>query len=86
MAQTGRDLDFAMKALCSALGDKESAKKASFDSGTSLSVMYAMQVGDCRHHGETTQLLFDIWKRKRMESLLDKPLELEALEASLKPK
>ncbi len=77
-----RDLDFAMKALCAVLGDETAARKATYDSGTSLSIMYAMQVGDCRHHAETTQLLFDIWKRKRLESLLDQPEDFKVLEAT----
>lgn len=61
-----RGLDYATSALKRLMGSSTSYKDSSLDTATSLSVMYAMQVGDCRHHAQGTQLLFDIWKREKL--------------------
>ena len=67
-----RELDYAMSALNKSTTDLTAARKAHYDSSTSLSIMYGMRTGDCRHHGESMQLLFDTWKHKKLIDLLPK--------------
>lgn len=65
-----RELDYAMRAM-NRLMAGQAGRKEHYDSTTSLSIMYGLQVGDCRHHGESMQLLFDTWKHRQLENVLN---------------
>ena len=42
------------------------------DSRTNISVLFTLGMGDCRHHAQVKQLLFDRWQEKKMDSILTK--------------
>lgn len=57
--------------LISLMGMSDSAvRKAMKDSRTSLSVSLALGLGDCRHHAQAKQMLFDTWQRCCVNQLL----------------
>lgn len=66
-----RQLDYTVNAMNRLMGGKEHYQKDYYDSATSLSIMYALRVGDCRHHAESMQLFFDIWKRRKLLQALN---------------
>lgn len=67
-----RDLDYLMKAFNRDLGlSKQAMKHAGYNSSTSLAAMYLLGIGDCRHHAESTQILFDLWKRDKLQEHIE---------------
>ena len=60
---------FAQMALYSALGTN-----AKF-SQTNISMLFAMNMGDCRHHAQVKQLIFDRWKDRKLNNILNAMLE-----------
>lgn len=42
------------------------------DGLTNISIDYAFGLGDCRHHGNKKQLLFDVWKKDLTRQALEK--------------
>lgn len=65
-----RKLDYFINAVNKLLCAKDDVRASEHDTGTSLSIMYGMQIGDCRHHGESMQLFFDVWKNDQMKAAL----------------
>jgi hypothetical protein len=68
--------DRTVKSLFYVAG-KENNKEA--DSRTSISAMFALGLGDCRHHAQVKQLMFDRWQGEQMNGFL-----MDAYEASNK--
>jgi len=66
-----RRLDYAMSAFNRITTDLKEARDEHYDSATSLSIMFGIQVGDCRHHAESMQLLFDTWKNHQLLQALN---------------
>lgn len=61
--------DQTIKAFISLAGiDIES--KQNLDSRTNISTILALGSGDCRHHAQVKQLLFDRWQEKKLDSIL----------------
>lgn len=50
--------------FCGKQGDR------TVDSRTNISVLFALGMGDCRHHAQVKQILFDRWQAKKMDSIL----------------
>jgi hypothetical protein len=50
------------------------------DSKTNISAMFALGLGDCRHHAQVKQIMFDCWQKKKMNHALS--LAMKALEQS----
>jgi hypothetical protein len=44
--------------------------KAAGDSRTNISVIFGLGLGDCRHHAQVKQLLFDVWQKSQMNNCL----------------
>jgi len=61
--------DDTSKALVEIGGIIPEIKKGS-DSRTNISVSIGLGLGDCRHHAQIKQLLFDMWQWKRTNSYL----------------
>ena len=40
------------------------------DSRTNISVLFALGMGDCRHHAQVKQILFDRWQNKKFNDVL----------------
>lgn len=47
-------------------------KNASSDSKTNISALFALGVGDCRHHANVKQIMFDTWQEKQIDECLKK--------------
>ncbi|MBR3676481.1 MAG: hypothetical protein IKN71_05035 [Alphaproteobacteria bacterium] len=45
-------------------------KNKSSDSKTNISALFALGLGDCRHHANVKQIMFDIWQGKQMNDCL----------------
>ena len=61
------DYDKAVKGLLEVSGKKGSRQA---DSRTNISALFALGLGDCRHHAQVKQLLFDRWQNKKMNNIL----------------
>jgi hypothetical protein len=49
------------------------------DSRTSLSAALALGLGDCRHHAQAKQLLFDVWQSYKINNILKEPISPEIM-------
>lgn len=51
---------------------KQKGKKenAGIDSRTNISAIFLLGMGDCRHHAQVKQILFDMWQKKQMNDTL----------------
>ena len=47
----------------------------SADTRTNISAIFAMGLGDCRHHAQVKQIMFDRWRDQKMSNVMDKMFE-----------
>ena len=54
------------------LAGKEKGKDENkgIDSRTNISAIFALGMGDCRHHAQVKQIMFDMWQKKQMDAAL----------------
>lgn len=45
------------------------------DSKTNISAMFALGLGDCRHHTQVKQIMFDCWQKKKMNTALSQAMD-----------
>ncbi len=64
--------DVQIKNLLESLGIGDGVDKSTLDSRTNVMVDFLLGKGDCRQHAHVKQLLFDCWKTRRMNQLIDK--------------
>lgn len=71
--------------------DPDDRKLIGRDSATSISMTMAMRLGDCRHHSQVKQLLFDVWEKRlidtklrEIDALIDAGGDTSAKEAELR--
>lgn len=50
-------------------------EKAFVDTRTNISAIFALGMGDCRHHAQVKQIMFDMYQRKRMNDALGAMLD-----------
>lgn len=50
--------------------DGDSADRKLSDSRTNIAVIMGLGLGDCRHHAQAKQLLFDVWQKQQMNDVL----------------
>lgn len=59
--------------------DEQKKEKRFTDTRTNISAILALGMGDCRHHAQAKQIMFDMYQRKQMNAalgaLLDQTLE-----------
>ena len=56
--------------------EKEQWKEKKYvDTRTNISAIFALGMGDCRHHAQVKQIMFDMYQRKQMNDALGKMLE-----------
>lgn len=48
----------------------DSADRKFADSRTNIAVIMGLGLGDCRHHAQAKQLLFDVWQKQQMNDIL----------------
>ena len=59
--------DEAVHALLEVSGiDADGNARDMSDSRTNISVIMGIGLGDCRHHAQAKQLLFDVWQKRQM--------------------
>lgn len=64
--------DEAVHALLEVSGiDDDGNERNMSDSRTNISVIMGVGLGDCRHHAQAKQLLFDVWQKRQMNSHLN---------------
>lgn len=56
--------------LLSGAPDLDKASLKQVDSRTNISTILTIGLGDCRHHAQSKQLLFDMWQRNHANELL----------------
>ncbi len=61
--------DKTLRGLVQTGGVADGAKKG-VDSRTNISTSLALGLGDCRHHAQAKQLLFDMWQKVHVNKLL----------------
>ena len=49
---------------------KDAESRLLADSRTNISTIFGLGLGDCRHHAQTKQILFDIWQKIRINNHL----------------
>lgn len=55
--------------------EKEQWKEKKYvDTRTNISAIFALGMGDCRHHAQVKQIMFDMYQRKQMNDALGKML------------
>jgi hypothetical protein len=59
---------YALLKLSGIEGDSSARRHA--DSRTNISVIMGLGLGDCRHHAQAKQLLFDVWQKEHMNQRL----------------
>lgn len=57
-----------MMHVCGKQKGKEA--NAGIDSRTNISAIFLLGMGDCRHHAQVKQILFDMWQKKQMNDTL----------------
>lgn len=71
--KTGESLyDTTVKSVLQATGKVIGEKDKNVDSRTNISAIFALGMGDCRHHAQVKQILFDTWQKKQMDVSLKK--------------
>lgn len=68
---TGESLyDTTVKSFLRASGKKIGEKDKFIDSRTNISAIFALGMGDCRHHAQVKQIMFDMWQKTQMDGCL----------------
>ena len=71
--KTGESLyDTTVKSVLQATGKVIGEKDKGIDSRTNISAIFALGMGDCRHHAQVKQIMFDTWQKKQMDTPLRK--------------
>ncbi len=69
--KTGESLyDTTVKSVLQAAGKVIGEKDKGIDSRTNISAIFALGLGDCRHHAQVKQIMFDTWQKKQMDDSL----------------
>lgn len=69
--KTGESLyDTTVKSVLQATGKVIGEKDKGIDSRTNISAIFALGMGDCRHHAQVKQIMFDTWQKKQMDASL----------------
>lgn len=69
--KTGESLyDTTVKSVLQAAGKVIGEKDKGIDSRTNISAIFALGLGDCRHHAQVKQIMFDTWQKKQMDASL----------------
>ena len=63
--------DATVKAVIRSCG-KMMQKDSDIDTRTNISAIFALGMGDCRHHAQVKQILFDMYQRKQMNDQIGK--------------
>ena len=64
--------DATVKSMLRASGKKIGEKDTNIDTRTNIVAMLALGMGDCRHHAQLKQLMFDMCQKKQMNEQLGK--------------
>lgn len=62
--------DATVKSVLRSCGKKIGQKDANIDTRTNISAIFALGMGDCRHHAQVKQIMFDMWQKQQMNGLL----------------
>lgn len=62
--------DATVKSVLRACGKKIGERDADIDTRTNISAIFALGMGDCRHHAQVKQIMFDMWQKEQMNSCL----------------
>lgn len=62
--------DATVKSVLRACGKKIGDKDKNVDTRTNISAIFALGMGDCRHHAQVKQIMFDMWQKQQMNSCL----------------
>lgn len=62
--------DATVKSVLRACGKEIGKKDANIDTRTNISAIFALGMGDCRHHAQVKQIMFDMWQKQQMNRLL----------------
>lgn len=62
--------DATVKSVLRACGKKIGERDADIDTRTNISAIFALGMGDCRHHAQVKQIMFDMWQKEQMNSYL----------------
>ena len=62
--------DATVKSVLRATGKTIGEKSKTIDSRTNISAIFALGMGDCRHHAQVKQIMFDMWQKEQMNALL----------------
>ena len=63
--------DATVNAVLHACG-KKGEKDSNIDTRTNISAIFALGIGDCRHHAQVKQIMFDVYQRKQMDEQIRK--------------
>lgn len=62
--------DATVKSVLRACGKKIGDKDKNVDTRTNISAIFALGMGDCRHHAQVKQIMFDMWQKQQMNECL----------------
>lgn len=62
--------DATVKSVLRACGKKIGEKDPNVDTRTNISAIFALGMGDCRHHAQVKQIMFDMWQKQQMNDCL----------------
>lgn len=62
--------DATVKSVLRACGKKIGDKDKNVDTRTNISAIFALGMGDCRHHAQVKQIMFDMWQKQQMNRCL----------------
>ncbi len=62
--------DATVKSVLRACGKKIGDRDANIDTRTNISAIFALGMGDCRHHAQVKQIMFDMWQKEQMNFYL----------------
>lgn len=69
--KTGESLyDSTVKSFLRAAGKTIGEKDRFVDTRTNISAIFALGMGDCRHHAQAKQIMFDMWQKVQMDKCL----------------
>ncbi len=63
--------DATVKSVLRACGKKIGEKDPNIDTRTNISAIFALGMGDCRHHAQVKQIMFDMWQKQQMNETLN---------------
>lgn len=89
--KTGESLyDSTVKSFLRSAGKIIGEKDPFVDTRTNISAIFALGMGDCRHHAQVKQIMFDMWQKVQMDKCLkqmyDKVLSEKALTPDIAPR